>query len=283
MLPTALQPTNNGSIPKPLKFNVFPMTYVPAAVVANTAATSSSSSTNSRVPRRILVLAKGIVGCGKSTFTQKFITAMQAAYEEANDGWSLVIADEGTDKYTSRKAFGEEPRQIVINNLTRYQQQANSTQAAYLRGKGESENEQERGIAKRDFVIIIDTCGDFEGVFGMDFPGWDQLSVWINLSTIEKVPNYLAWGVRNVLQREGHETLSVEKVGLTTCFEVAAKKASRHNMDSSSLLMDYDLSSLETALEGLRERADRYQAEVVDQFSIEENVKLVLSVLWGDR
>jgi hypothetical protein len=258
-------------------------------------ATAVIPASSLRKPKRLLIIAKGIVGCGKSTFTRNLINSLQDLYSAANSGdghdqgWTLFCADEGTDKYASRKAFGERPIEIVKRNLQKYRDDAawcmemicSSSSSSCSTSSLVSNNQNHEETlkqAQRDFVVIIDTCGESESIFDIDFSEWDHLEIWINFSTLDRISEYLAWSVRNVLCRSGHETLSPTQQGIQTCFDVAMRKGTAHGLEVSSL-QSYDTSSLDKALQGLEEKASKYQQEIVEKFDHEGNVKMVWFVL----
>jgi hypothetical protein len=56
------------------------------------------------------------------------------------------------------------------------------------------------------------------------------------------------------------------------------RKGIAHGLEVSSL-QSYDTSSLDKALQGLKEKASKYQQEIIEKFDHEANVKMIWFVL----
>jgi hypothetical protein len=161
------------------------------------------AKSNSNITNGTLVILKGVVGAGKSTWA-----AQARAYVEAQGRFCTV---EGTDQYCKDGMHTREAVKKVERNLH-----------AVLEGKYDRP------------VVIIDTCGESCGanqykVFGTDFNGWKKIEVYPNLNR-KNVPGYLAWSLRNVLTRKAPKIndnwyLNAESAGNQVCIDVHSKKS----------------------------------------------------------
>ena len=170
----------------------------PATVAASSAAVYSGALTK----RGTLVIMKGTVGVGKTTYSTKLKERV-----EAMDGQCIVV---GTDKYCKTgMALPEAVARVkadilAINNLP----------------------------DKKLLVVVIDTCGEKvtgNTIFDVNFTGWNKVNAWPNLDR-SKMDGYLAWSLRNVLQRGAPNEASSHNLNpITTttdvCVSVHKKKA----------------------------------------------------------
>ncbi len=184
---------NNNNAPVP-----FASAVAPGARIA-TAITNANGKTG------VLVIMKGTVGAGKSTYSQ----ALKAGVEAR--GGSCYV--EGTDKYCQ---VGLDTRSAI----GRVHQELNKVSA--------DQND--------DIVVVIDTCGENTEknnykVFDVDFTGWKKLEVSPNLER-KDMKGYFAWSLRNVLQRgkPGPNTnhyLNPVDASPKVCIDVHKKKCQR--------------------------------------------------------
>lgn len=162
---------------------------------------SSAAAANTVGPRpnSMLLIMKGVVGAGKTTFAEKL-----RAKCEVHDITCLV---EGTDKYCKNgssffDAIAKVKESLLsINNLPE----------------------------DKHVIVCLDTCGDNKGTFGVEFDRWPKMNVWVNLER-KFLGDYLAWSLRNVLLRgpssaESQYWLNPQEAGVARCIEVHTKKA----------------------------------------------------------
>ena len=117
---------------------------------------------------------KGVIGCGKSTWSTTIKNKV-----EARGGVCLIV---GTDKYCKQ-------------NMSISQAIAAATQELLTI----------KNINNDDLVVIIDTCGEHyqntnSKIFELNFSSWTHIVLWPNLIRNE-LHKYLAWSLFNVLSR----------------------------------------------------------------------------------
>ncbi len=149
-----------------------------------------------------LVILKGVVGAGKSTYAQKIKEGVLAR------GGACYV--EGTDKYCNNGHHPRTTAAMVTNALLKIKEEKND-----------------------DIVVVIDTCGEQTGaknykVFGINFSGWTKVEIWPNLNR-NNMRGYFAWSLRNVLLRKrptANSTyyLNAESAGNQACIDVHRKK-----------------------------------------------------------
>ena len=180
--------------------NIFEMARVHIDPVTLPAA-SAASDTNARTGN--LVLLKGVVGAGKSTFAQKL--------QEKVTALGAICINTGTDKYAKT---GMPMKQAI-----------------------ESVKQELKTITTvphdKMLVVIIDTCGDQDNVkstssFDYNFAGWNIIRVFPNYDQSKK-DQYFAWTLRNVLLRPMHNAttnywLNPASAGVKVCVDVHTKK-----------------------------------------------------------
>lgn len=197
-----------------------------------------------------IVILKGTVGAGKSTLATQI-----RAYVEANGGVCIV---EGTDKYCKTGASTQD----AIGRVT-----------ASLRSIST--------ITNNKIVVVIDTCGERSNprdpnAFGVDFTGWDRIELYPNMH--ERAPNpnnqaqmanfrgYLAWSLRNVLQRrrptaQDNHYLNPEGAGVGTCLRVHKQKCDAL-FGANLMRAAYDQAVGDGSIATLSRLADAYAANL---------------------
>ena len=119
-----------------------------------------------------LIIMRGVVGAGKSTFSEYIKNKYTAL------GYKVVC--EGTDKYCSKGIAANKAVKFVQRELFK----VNNT--------------------KSRTIVIIDTCGEKYNSqpFGVDFSKWKTIEFWPNWSDSSSKMGYLAWTLTNVLNRD---------------------------------------------------------------------------------
>jgi len=150
-----------------------------------------------------LVILKGVVGSGKSTYAQKIRDAVFAR--------GGVCYVEGTDKYCKDGHHNKAAVSLAANSLMKIREEKND-----------------------DVVVVVDTCGEHTGsnnynVFGVDFSGWTKEEIYPNLDK-RNMRGYFAWSLRNVLMRKkpsanDNHYLNPETAGVQVCIDVHKKKS----------------------------------------------------------
>lgn len=197
--------------------------------------------------KRILIILKGPVGSGKSTYAKALQTAI-----EISGG---VCVNEGTDKYCVAGQSMQAACQMVGVQLRQIMSNPNPLK-----------------------VVIIDTCGDRDGgsnIFGVDFRGWKTIRVHPNYCA-QRQRGYLIWSLRNVLLRpipgtDAKYWLNPVTAGLKTCIDVHRKK-------STSLFgrkTDLNFSakqSVDGVIDDLNKEADEYATYLSSSMHMEDEI-----------
>jgi len=146
-----------------------------------------------------LVILKGTVGSGKSTFADRAKKVV-----EARGGYCVV---EGPDRYCQSMSPQSACQKVTqqLNVALRY--------------------------PAKDKVVIVDCCGERSNglnVFNVNFVNWKRVEVWPNLNR-DDLEGYAAWSLRNVLLRKkpkknDNHNLNPESAGEKTCIDVHRKK-----------------------------------------------------------
>jgi hypothetical protein len=172
-------------------------------------ASANSGIRNANGNTGTLVILKGVVGAGKSTFSQKILEGVLAR------GGHCIV--EGTDKYCKT---GMQTREAVF--------------------RVQRSLEEISRIANDDLVVVIDTCGEQTQekqmkVFNVNFDGWKKVTLWPNLTrdgrgNAVNLVGYFAWSLRNVLLRKrptarDSHYLNAESAGTQVCIDVHKKKS----------------------------------------------------------
>jgi hypothetical protein len=159
----------------------------------------------------ILILMRGTVGSGKTTYA--------ARIEQAVKDLGGVCINEGCDKYCRTGETGKNASNMVASELKKID-----------------------SIDNPLLVVIIDTCGErpvfntgnpvgpnIDVVFDYNFAGWTKTVLTPNYDK-DKTKQYLAWSLRNVLRRPLHTPttpywLNPVSATAATCVTVHHKKA----------------------------------------------------------
>jgi hypothetical protein len=201
---------------------------------------------------KYIVILKGTVGAGKSTFAyelQKLLTAQ---------GYYCVV--EGTDKH------------VIASGLPvqRAMKSAMKAVTAGLRVAQQTEGK---------VCVILDTCGttvNIKQLFGCNFSAWKQIMVYPNINPAD-LSGYYAWTLYNVLSR-GKSTkneifcLEPTSAGLSKCIEIHNKKSCELFGIVPSCLRQSCPADVESAVLELLEQSKEYALglkpveEVVQEF-----------------
>lgn len=175
--------------------------------MGSTMASSNASSNTTVIPipagkTRILVVMKGTVGAGKTTYS--------SAIEKRVIELGGVCICEGVDKYCRTGASTQQ----AIYNITQEFAKISTIQNNLL-------------------VVIIDTCGERDGnvIFDYNFSNWKKVSVTPNFNQ-PKLKQYMAWSLRNVLNRPLHTMdspfwLNPQSASSKVCVEVHLNKCKK--------------------------------------------------------
>lgn len=194
---------------------------------------SSESLKNKNGKKGRLIIMKGVVGSGKSTWAQEIKTIV-----EARGGVCLIA---GTDKYCKNGMSVPEAIEQIKKDL-----------------------ESVREMTNDDIVVIIDTCGDRQGPkcmqFNVDFTGWKTENLWPNCDR-SNLRGYFAWSLRNVLMRTAPDEksnywLSGATVPHEKCISIHYGKArglftKRYELNECSFIG--------ATIDSLRELAEAYE------------------------
>ena len=210
---------------------------------------SSGSYNNSQLNKKgFLIIMKGVVGAGKSTASK----TIKEKVEELG-GYCVV---EGVDKYSKNGMnFNQAQSEIKKGILS-----VNDTDAELV-------------------VVVIDTCGERDRknemtCFGVNFNGWTKVNFWPNYIQQNK-DGYLAWSLRNVLQRtavssESDYYLNPVGAGVGTCIQVHQKKERSLGFSKKTrVFQGAQPFTSEDAINKLKEKADEYEQSLN---SVEETV-----------
>jgi hypothetical protein len=225
------------------------------------AASSGSSSNNNNNDRRVfnrvppransmLVIMKGVVGSGKTTFTDLLSAECSKS--------KVVCIVVGTDKYCKEGYTFPDAITKVKETLLGI-----------------------NDLPQSDRVIVcIDTCGENSGTFGVNFDGWQTKNVWVNLER-KFLGDYLAWSLRNVLKRdpvsgECNYWLNPEGAGVAKCIEVHTKKA-RFLFGKKTVPALGHMTDKDKAINLLNEQADRYGVYLAQNEN--KNLTLIQDIL----
>ncbi len=204
----------------------------------------------------LLIIMKGTVGAGKSTFSDK----LRESYE--SQGKHFFTA--GTDTHCKNGDSMQEAMAKIKENLMTI-----------------------NNIDDNDHVIVcVDTCGEHTTnktteIFGVNFAGWKKINVWPNYIR-EELKGYLSWSLRNVLNREATTAdstfwLNPVNAGLSTCVSVHNKKAKAHFGKKIPVLFYSCPTSVEKTLELIKDEADKYALLLENTKPIDEEIKKITS------
>jgi hypothetical protein len=234
--------------------NPFAQVFVPRnaspPVQQRTQPDQQSTQPETSKTRKILVLMKGTVGSGKTTYA----TALREAVEAV--GGHCV--SEGTDQYCVNGHSIQDACQMVTTQLRSVFSVTNPLK-----------------------VVIIDTCGDRNNgsnVFGVNFQGWKMITVQPNY-TREKQREYMAWSLRNVLQRprpsqDSKYYLNPVTAGVQTCVSVHRKKGEA--IFGRGSVPNFSGQTIETVVNNLNHDADEYARYLEHSMTMASQVETVI-------
>ena len=231
-----------------IQYNTTQNVYTQKSFNMNTNANKQTNQV-SQIKNKILVFLRGTVGCGKTTYAEKFQKYVESKNTSTNRIMCLV---EGTDKYCKNGTPMKRACTMVGNSI----RSALSANVDTL-------------------VILIDTCGQHtnkNNVFGVNLNDFTVHIIYPNYNDNDKI-GYLAWSLRNVLQRTkpsvmSNWNLNPETAGIETCVKVHREKASVIGYVDKSLFQislpligpsDYNMS-LSNCLTNLAIKANEYSA-----------------------
>lgn len=240
------------------QYNTTPLSATSAAAdIKSIVTTSSSTATNNEGKKGILIVMKGVVGCGKTTFSEKLKTLIETA------GGYCVI--EGVDKYCKTGVHISQAVNCVkdVLHIT-------------------------KNLNHDKKVIIIDTCGEKSGpnvdiYFDINFAGWKKFIVWPNKINGREI-EYLNWSLLNVLQRgpvtaTSNYWLNPDKASVSTCIDIHKKKAWALFGKKIQLPAVSTFDTKDLAIAKLKDKADAYQTLLNTQMPLDVEVKKVFDSL----
>jgi hypothetical protein len=211
--------------------------------------TSSMTSTGSNY----IIIMKGTVGSGKTTFAnilQKKILRM-----------GVKCICEGIDKYCRIGTKPAKSSKIVERHIRKFK-----------------ENRTNKLL-----VLIMDTCEGVnqEHVFNNDLSGWIRIDVIPNLN-IEMFDQYMAWSLRNVLIREKANSLSnywlnPVDVPANKCMEIHNRKAS--NIFSKVIPMLSTKYIISEIINDINDKADEYAEYLKHNLDLETETDKIVSLI----
>jgi hypothetical protein len=238
--------------------NIFNSNYKsPITVIPKIEKKSNSIKLNSR-QSALLIIMKGTVGAGKSTLSMR----LKEEYEKL--GKTCYV--EGTDKYCKNG----DTIQIAIGKVTENLMTINDL------------------AEDVSVVVIIDCCNETVSnktidIFGIDFTGWKRKNVWPNFEK-NKLEGYLAWSLRNVLDRpaptyDSNYWLNPEKAGTLKCVEIHTKKARAHfGKKLPKLFIGSVPSSKEEILKLINAKADAYAEILLNTMPMENQIMRIIGI-----
>lgn len=201
----------------------------------------------------LLVIMKGTVGSGKSTYGMRIKEAV-----EKMGGYCCVT---GTDKYCKTGIAPAIAANMVQNEL---------------RDVGKVANDM--------IVCVIDTCGEKnngDNIFGVNFAGWKKVNFWPNLDR-NNMEGYLCWSLRNVLRRahpgaNDNHYLNPDDAGVQTCITVHKKKAEAHFGKKIPKIVNTTSPSKSHVIGMLDERADNYEKIIAEKMPIDAEIEKIIN------
>ena len=198
----------------------------------------------------ILVLMRGTVGSGKTTYALR----IKKAIEEMGG----VCFNEGTDKYCLQGYSIQQACEMVKSEL----QKINSADNKLL-------------------VVVIDTCGERNNsdiIFDYNFTGWKKINVSPNYDQ-NKLKQYLAWTLRNVLRRQVPTTdslywLNPGTASVDTCVDVHYKKAKA--LFGSKIVKLSNSLNLETIINDINNDANDYDQYLTEKRNIDTQINKII-------
>lgn len=197
---------------------------------------------------RILVVMRGTVGCGKTTYS----TAIQQKVEELGG----VCINEGVDKYCRTGTQINVATERIADELRKIPTIQNDL-----------------------LVVIIDTCGENDSkiMFKYDFSGWKKVVVVPNFNQ-PKLNEYMAWSLRNVLNRPLHTIttpywLNPQSATTKVCIDVHLNKCKK--LFGKKIQPLTESSDLITVLNQIDTAANSYQTFLDQTKPFEEELVAV--------
>ena len=207
-------------------------------------------NTNSKINDNVIILLmRGVVGCGKTTFSTKLGEKL------TENGIKYII--QGTDMYCKQGMTMSNAVNEVKNNLSNV--------------NGNEKN-----------VVIIDTCGEninYNSIFGCNFNSAKKLTHFPNFNK-DKKNEYLSWALYNLLSRghfsaESNFWLTPNSVGNSKCIEILNKKSK--NIWGNKI-KKFDLN---TTKDSLKNDYDNYQKYLDENMSLDDQVDKMLKTIIG--
>jgi hypothetical protein len=206
-----------------------------------------------------LILMKGAVGAGKTTFSNK----LQKLVEEKG----MTCINEGVDKYCRTGM----PMPSALYEIKQKFKSLDYADCATT-------------------VVIVDTCGDaspnYKNMFGYDFSKWTKITVTPNLEhhcAKELIPQYMAWSLRNVLNRELHTStsdywLNPESATTKICVNVHSKKCKIVFGKKTKHIIPPDMVlDKSTVMEFIEENANAYKTYIDKNIDMDDEVQKIMA------
>ena len=203
---------------------------------------------------KFLILLKGTVGSGKTTFS----SALQKTLEEKK----YLCINEGTDKYCKTgmdiKTSIEKVSSILknINN-----------------------------IDSDKIVVIIDACNEncnVKNIFGVDFSEWKNYKLSVNYD-YTNIKGYLAWSLRNVLLRtkvneNSTYWLNPDETSCSVCVNVHFRKA-RVLFGKKKVKIVSNSTLKNDILNDIKSDADAYEKYLENNLTTEKQMNELIKYL----
>jgi hypothetical protein len=204
----------------------------------------------------LLIILKAVVGGGKSTYTAK----LKEEYEK--QGKHFFVA--GTDVYCKDGDTMLQAIEKIKQNLLT------------INDIGDDES----------VIVCIDTCNEHTTnktteIFGVNFAGWNKITIWPNLINRNDLKGYLSWSLRNVLNREATNSeskywLNPVNAGVSTCIMVHKKNAIAHFGKKIPELFYGSPATKEKALELIKAEADKYALLIETQKPLDMEIQKIV-------
>lgn len=223
----------------------------------STTMTTYNKSSGFSVKREngFLIIMKGVVGSGKTTFSEKL--------EKKFTDMGKVVFNVGTDKFCKDGMSTGDARVRVSEELKKI-------------------NDLDKDVG---VVVIIDTCGESTTnktnlIFDVDFTGWNRVNVWPNYIK-GAVEGYLAWSLRNVLRRgdinnDSNFWLTPERAGVSVCINVHKKKSKDLFGKKICSTLRYLPTDKDDCIRKLNDAADTYESLLVGDMNIDNEVDKIV-------
>jgi hypothetical protein len=216
-------------------------------------AKSVSTTKTNTSGKKFVIIMKGVVGCGKTTYGSHIANALKP--------YNAYCIGANTDKYCKTGM----PMRDAVKYVERELNNLNYTSDHQL------------------VVAIIDTCGDKipdnNVIFNYDFSSWTKIEIWPNFDRSD-MEGYLSWSLRNVLLRTKPTStdnyfLEPTTAGVDTCIQVHQTKAKALFRNVPVLLANG--INRERAIAQLNNKADIYQEMLTNTMVIDDQVKKIIS------